>query len=239
MTRLYVPTQGAKSWKERLAQPDRHWRRRFSAMELAASWETAASSPRGLPESVAGVLDSHPSTCGATVVFGFPEHTVDLPGGSRASQTDLWAILKTDSGLVSMAVEGKAREPFGPTIDEWLSESTPGKRTRLAALCDALGLAPLEASPLRYQLFHRTASAILEARRIGARSAVLLVQNFYPESAAWPDFEAFAKLFGGAACRQGMCEAACPGLDRLLFAWADSPLASDADLAAVGAIQQA
>ena len=239
MTRLYVPTQGAKSWKERLAQPDRHWKRGASAMELAASWEIAASSPRGLPTSVAGVLDSHPSTRGASVLFAFPEHLVDLPGGSRASQTDLWAILKTDSGLVSMAVEGKAREPFGPTIDEWLSESTPGKRTRLAALCEALGLAPIEASPLRYQLFHRAASAVLEARRIGSRSAVLMVQNFYPESAAWADFEAFALLFGGAACRQGTCEAACPGLDRLLFAWADSPLASDADLAGVGAIQSA
>jgi hypothetical protein len=239
MTRLYVPTLSAKSWKERLAQPDRHWQRGASAMELAASWETAASAPRGLPESVAGVLESHPSTRGATVLFGFPEHLVDLPGGSRASQTDLWAILKADCGLVSMAVEGKAREPFGPTIDEWLSESTPGKRTRLTALCGALGLAPIEASPLRYQLFHRTASAILEARRIGARSAVLLVQNFYPESAAWADFEAFTRLFGAAACRPGMCETACPNLDRLLFAWADSPLASDADLAAVGAIQPA
>jgi hypothetical protein len=202
-------------------------------MELAASWELAAATSRGLPESVARVLDMHEHTRDAHLLFAFPEHRVPIAGGSRPSQTDLWAVLKNERNWVSMAVEGKAREPFGPTINEWLREISAGKRTRLQALCETLGVAPLEASELRYQLFHRAASAVLEASRIGARTAVLLVQNFYPASLGWADFEMFAQLFEAAACRNGICEVRCPGVERLLFAWADSPVATDAELAAV------
>jgi hypothetical protein len=236
MNRLYTPSQGVHTWRERLAEPTLHWKQGASAMELAIAWELAARTPRGLPESVARVLDAHPTTKGASLLFGFPEHQVTLPGGSRPSQTDLWAVLKSDSGLVSLAVEGKAREPFGPTIDEWLREPTAGKRVRLAALCETLGMESLESSELRYQLFHRAASAVLEASRIGARTAVLFVQSFYPASNAWADFQAFALLFGGAtACRGSVCEVQCPAVDRLLLAWADSPVATNADVALVSA----
>lgn len=202
-------------------------------MELAASWELAEGTPRGLPETVSRVLDAHPSTRNARLLFGFPEHLVALPGGSRASQTDLWAVLIGDRGWVSLAVEGKAREPFGPTINEWLQEPTPGKRIRLDALCAALGVQSIQASDLRYQLFHRSASAVLEASRIGAATAVVLVQNFYPTSTAWRDFELFADLFGATACRNGICETHCPGVERLLFAWVDSPVATDSELASI------
>ena len=142
MKRLYVPSDGTCSWRARLAEPSLHWKREASAMELAVSWELAARTPRGLPDSVSRVLDMHPSTRDARLLFGLPEHLVPLRGGSRASQTDLWAVLRVDDGWVSLAVEGKAREPFGPTINEWLRESTPGKRSRLDALCEALGVRP-------------------------------------------------------------------------------------------------
>jgi hypothetical protein len=175
----------------------------------------------------------HEGTRGGRLLFGFPEHRVAIAGGSRASQTDLWAVLKTDQGWVSLAVEGKAREPFGPTINEWLHNASEGKRERLKALCDTLGVEPIKASALRYQLFHRTASAVLEASRIGARTAVLLVQNFYPASDAWFDFEQFVQLFEANACRDGVCDVKCPGVERLLFAWVDSSLATDAELGAI------
>lgn len=233
MKRLYVPSDGTCSWRARLAEPSLHWKREASAMELAVSWELAARTPRGLPESVSRVLDMHPSTRDARLLFGVPEHLVPLRGGSRASQTDLWAVLRVDDGWLSVAVEGKAREPFGPTINEWLRESTPGKRSRLEALCEALRVRPTESSELRYQLFHRSASAVLEASRIGARSAMMLVQNFYPASVAWQDFKLFVDLFGATACRDGICEAHCPGVERLLFAWVDCRVATDAELASV------
>jgi hypothetical protein len=200
-------------------------------MELAASWERASRTERGLPEPVARVLDMHPATQGSQLLFGAPEHRVALPGGSRASQTDMWALLRTPTGLVSMAVEGKAREAFGPTLDEWRREASEGKHRRLKALCETLGLAMPDESDLRYQLFHRAASAVLEASRAGARTAVLLVQSFYPATVAWPDFQAFTRLFRVEACRDGICEVRCPELDRLLLAWVDSTVATDSELA--------
>lgn len=231
MKRIYVPTSGVESWRAFLADPELHWKRGASAMELAVSWERAATSGRGLPAEVGRALDQHDATRGATLLFGAPEHKVPLPGGTRASQTDLWCVLRAGDGWASMAVEGKAREPFGPTVDEWLLDATSGKRIRLTALCATLGLGEIQASPLRYQLFHRTASAVMEAKRIGAKTAIVLVQNFHKDSSAWSDFQSFVDQFGAQACRDGICEARCPGVDRLLFAWVDSDVATNEQLA--------
>ena len=49
-------------------------------MELAVSWELAARTPRGLPDAVSRVLDMHPSTRDAQLLFGMPEHLVPLRG---------------------------------------------------------------------------------------------------------------------------------------------------------------
>jgi len=231
MKRIYTPSQGTCSWQALLAEPELHWKRGASAMELAVSWELAARTGSGLPGPVAEALDRHPATSGAQLLFAVPEHRVALPGGSRASQTDLWAVLRVAQGWASLAVEGKAREPFGPTIGEWLAEPSVGKTKRLAALRHTLGLESSEIGHLRYQLFHRSASAVIEANRIGAGTAIVLVQNFRPESTSWPDFEAFVTQFGACAPRGTITEAACPGIDRLLFAWVDCPAATDADLA--------
>jgi len=231
MKRIYTPSVGTNSWRMLLAEPELHWKRGASAMELAVSWELAARTNRGLPMEVAQVLDLHPSTRGAELVFGAPEHRVTLPGGQRASQTDLWAVVKANDGWASVAVEGKAGEPFGPTVSEWFQDASSGKRVRLDALCTALGVVPDPASTLRYQLFHRTASAVLEAARIGAQTAVLLVQNFRPETSGWVDFEKFVAQFGASASRGGICEAHRLQGARLLFAWVDCPVATDAQLA--------
>lgn len=200
-------------------------------MELAVSWELAARSDRGLPREVAEVFDLHVATRGAVLLFAVPEHRVALPGGRRASQTDLWGVIRTSGGWASLAVEGKAGEPFGPTVSEWLQDASSGKQERLDALCQTLRVERDAVGALRYQLFHRAASAILEADRIGADTAVLLVQNFRPATTGWADFERFVAQFGTVACRGGVCESGAAGDGRLLFAWVDSPLASDSQLA--------
>ena len=231
MKRIYTPSQGPNSWRALLAEPDLHWKRGASAMELALSWELAARTDSGLPDEVAKVLDLHPATAGANLLFAVPEHRVALPGGSRASQTDLWAVLKVSEGWASLAVEGKAGEPFGPTVAEWLAEPSVGKSRRLAALRGTLGLHVDDVADLRYQLFHRSASAVIEATRIGAATAVVLVQNFRPETSCWSDFEAFVRQFGVGVARGAISEATCPGVQRILFAWVDCCTATDADLA--------
>ena len=231
MKRIHTPSAGTSSWRELLADPDLHWKRGASAMELAVSWELAGRTERGLPLEVAEVLNLHTATRDAVLLFAVPEHRVALPGGRRASQTDLWGVIRTPRGWTSLAVEGKAGEPFGPTVSEWLQEASSGKQQRLDALCKTLQVERDAVGDLRYQLFHRAASAILEAVRVGADTAVLLVQNFRPATSGWADFERFVAQFGTVACRGGVCESGRASDGRLLFAWVDSPLASDEQLA--------
>jgi hypothetical protein len=48
---------------------------------------------------------------------------------------------------------------------------------------------------LRYQLFHRTAAAVLEANRFRTGQAGMIVQSFSQEHRWIEDFQAFAALF--------------------------------------------
>jgi hypothetical protein len=58
-----------------------------------------------------------------------------------------------------------------------------------------------------------------------------LVQNFYADSTSWSDVEFFVDLIGAKACRDEICEVRCPEVERLLFAWVDSRVATNAELA--------
>ena len=89
-----------------------------------------------------------------------------------------------------IAVEGKAREPFGPLVSEWNDGS--GKQERLDDLCLRLGLDAAGVGGLRYQLLHRTVSALLEARRYGAREALMLVHSFDAKNTSLDAYQAFA-----------------------------------------------
>ncbi|HEU4564653.1 MAG TPA: hypothetical protein VFS05_08400 [Gemmatimonadaceae bacterium] len=133
------------------------------------------------------------------LLLAIPEHKVPLPGGGRPSQTDLWLLLRTPNTLASVAVEGKVAERFGPTVGEWLGEGgeegNQNKARRLRGLCEILGI-PSAGRDLRYQLLHRTASAIIEARRFLAAHAVMLVHSFSQQDAWYEDFERFAVALG-------------------------------------------
>lgn len=128
------------------------------------------------------------------LLLAIPEHQVPLVGGSRPSQNDIWALARASTGLVSIAVEGKVSEPFGPTLSEWLAEGSKGKASRLAFLRRELNLNEALAGTIRYQLIHRTGSAVIEAKRFGAPHAVMIVHSFSPSREWFQDFEAFALL---------------------------------------------
>ena len=87
-------------------------------------------------------------------------------------------------------------EPFGPTVGEWLAEGSRGKDKRLTFLCDLLGLQQPVPGSIRYQLLHRTASAIIEARRFCAPHAIMLVHSFSQIHEWFADYAAFARLLG-------------------------------------------
>jgi hypothetical protein len=229
MRRLHVPTRGAESWKALFADPGKHWKVARSAYEAAHSWEAASSSPRGLPPEVVRVLDTSPETAGAELVIGLPEHRVALPGRGHASQNDMWALLRAGQSTISMAVEAKAGERLGETVGEWRSDAGPrsGKPVRLAAIRELLVLGGIDLDPVRYQLLHRAASALIEAERFGAAKALVLVQAFGGEADAksLADAGRFAGLYAKDFKEGRVVHLTDRTAVPLLLAWTDSPLA--------------
>lgn len=137
-----------------------------------------------------------PLLAGIEPVLAVPEFKVPLPGGGRASQNDLFVLGRSNAGPVSIMVEGKVNEPFGPTVGEWLVDASPGKEKRLQFLIKTLGLTGVPDASVRYQLFHRAASALITGEQYRACAAILLVHSFSQEMTGWTDYQAFAGLFG-------------------------------------------
>jgi hypothetical protein len=236
MRRLFVPTLGPTDWRRLLADPSKQWKREKSACELAVVWEAARETPRGLPPNVEELLDNHERTRGAVLLIGIPEHQVSLPGGGHASQTDLWALLRTEEHLLSMAVEAKSGEKLDELVEGWLRESKhgSGKPARLTFLKERLGLSEKPIDHIRYQLLHRTVSALLEAERFTATIAVLLVQSFgdTEDDSSFADFQTFATLLGTPIVSGRLTEVHVPGQVRLLLGWLDCEPATDSEVAA-------
>lgn len=195
MNTIYLPSTGSHDWRWLLANPALHWKHGASAMALADAWENAG----GWPAPVAVALARDSDLAYLEPLLGLPEHREALPGGRAASQTDLLVLARTTKGeLATIAVEGKAEESFGrSTVAEWRNGASAGARKRLAFLLDVLSLEDdARVGSVRYQLLHRTAAAVLAARRFGARHALMLVHSFSPKDSHIEDFESFAKLFG-------------------------------------------
>lgn len=193
MPRILHFTTGPQDWQALLADPQKHWRTGFSARTLAHCWEAA----NGLPSEVQAIFtDSKEALLSDfTPIIAVPEFKVPLPGGERPSQNDLFLLGRSKAGPVSVMVEGKVSESFGPTIAEWRKEASAGKEERLSFLLRTVGFAGVPDGASRYQLFHRAASAILEGERYRAVAAVMLVHSFSQERACWPDYQAFLQLF--------------------------------------------
>lgn len=194
MPRILHFTKGPQDWQALLADPQKQWRTGYSARTLAHSWEEAP----GLPPEVQLAFASTKEALLADFVplIAVPEFKVALPGGDRASQNDLFVLGRSAAGPVSMMVEGKVSESFGPTLSEWQENASSGKEERLTFLIRTVGLTDRPDGTSRYQLFHRAASAILEGERYRAVAAVMLIHSFSQSKAGWPDYEAFLRLFG-------------------------------------------
>jgi hypothetical protein len=115
------------------------------------------------------------------MLCGFPEHTVALAGKGAPSQTDLFVLACSRHGMVAITVEGKIDEPFGPYVSNWGQRLMGTSRPRLSFLSTELGLRTSEVQNIRYQLLHRTVSALVEAERFNAEAALMLVPSFDEE----------------------------------------------------------
>src|ERR1700733_5056088 len=195
MTRIYFPGEGLAGWKRLLADPEKHWRAGYSAMTLARSWEAAP----GLPAEIAAMFADWGSS---ELLIGLPEHKVPLPGSHRGdSQSDIFALVRAGDRTIAATIEGKVDESFDKPLGEWLANASEGKKERLAHICDLLGLhQPLPAT-LYYQLLHRTAAAVIEARRFKTDAACMIVHSFSPSGKWFDAFESFVAQFGQKAER--------------------------------------
>jgi hypothetical protein len=217
MPRFFAPADEPTDWQRLLGDPVLHWKTGRSAKSIAYSWTEA----KGFPSEVQAVLDESDAESLHELEFliGIPEHEVPLPGGDRPSQNDVFVLAKGSDGLVSITVEGKVSEPFDKPVDKRFSKPTPGETTRLAFLLDVLVLDRDDVGEIGYQLLHRTASAILEARRFGARHAVMLVHSFSQELQHFDDYTGFVGLYGQTAEPNQLFEARQLGDITLYLGW--------------------
>jgi hypothetical protein len=211
MARIYIPTNSANDWRALLAEPDKHWREGYSAMCAALCWEAAS----GLPEEI-GMLFGVDSE----LLLAIPEHKVPMPGRGRESQCDVFALLRQGDDLVSVAVEAKVDEPFGPTVGEWLDAGGQGRVDRLRALCEIIEVRYPPPHNLRYQLFHRTAAGVLEAGRFRAKTAAMIVHSFSAQHRWHEDFAAFCAFMSLPGDRAVRHERELKNDLKLSLAWA-------------------
>ena len=201
MGKIYVPTRrGIEDWRQLLINSKLHWKSGCSAESVASSWEHAD----GLPPEIANLIGGSPE-----LLLAIPEHKVGLPGHNSDSRCDVFALVKVKAPegskdeTMAVTVEAKKNESFGETIGDWWKEPSDGKKQRLDFICELLDIESHPPNRLYYQLFHRTAAAILEARKFGTDRAAMIVQSFSSENRGYKNFREFAEFlnmrdeFGG------------------------------------------
>ena len=219
MKRIFVPTRSGSDWQPLLAKPTKHWKKRKSAMTAAACWE---ATPSTFPSELSKVLNASGDAdlVDLKLLAAMPEWTTLLVGGDTASQTDVLALARNDRGLCVVAVEAKVDEDFGPTLGDKRKNPSPGQTERLGHLQRLLGVGELP-DDIRYQLVHRTASAILVAQEFHARTAVMLVHSFGSRDNLRADFDAFGKAMNGAKIVDNVLIVPSMDRPRLFLIWCD------------------
>lgn len=217
METIYFPILFLEQWRFYLGDPIKHWETGFSAKSLAHCWFEA----QGFPQSVRHAFKKAGNPlAGCNPLLIFPEHKVELPGGNASSQNDLWILARNSNEMLSIAVEGKVAERFGnESVKEWFKNASQQKKDRFAYLTNILDINIPKDSDLRYQLIHRTASAVIEADRFMAQHAVMLVHSFSPNDAWFDDYRAFVKLWGIEAEKNTIHSTTMKSGRKLFFGW--------------------
>ncbi len=198
MGKFYVSVDSPEDWKPLLSKPDKHWKTGYSAKTLAYCWQEA----NDFPKSVKKVFRNSgiPLFQNIELLLAFPEYEVPLkPYRAHPSQSDIYILAKGNNQLISIAVEGKVDEPFGELIADWKLTDKGGKKARLKFLCDELRLDENGIDHVRYQLLHRMASAVIEAKKFKAKNALMMVHSFSQskgkDNEGFQDYCQFLDLF--------------------------------------------
>ena len=83
-----------------------------------------------------------------------------------------------------------------------------------------------------YQVLHRCAAAVIEARRLRLPNAAFVVQSFGAPAESFEAFARFCQAVDLKAERSKMCVTQVREI-RLGIGWAECPFASDAEIASV------
>lgn len=244
MNQMYISTRGAGTWRERLASPEKQWKREYSAFETAVSWEwannPASKSISQLPTPIEEVLRNSIYKS-PEMLFAVAEHKVPLDGKGGDSQCDVWAVVLSEIGLVSMSVEAKANEPFGQSnesLEKWLtntvSDTSRANRNNRWKFIEK-NLPDAKSSTfmgIPYQMLHRCAAAVIEAKRLNISHAVFLVQAFNSPKESFEVYSSFCSVLGHEAKKGKMLLTEASGIS-LGIGWVDCPFASDKQVASV------
>ncbi len=130
------------------------------------------------------------------------------------------AACRNDLGLCVIGVEAKVLEPFGPLVAEKRAKASSGQSERLTYLQSLLRVERFD-DAIRYQLVHRTASALLTAREFHAVAAVMLVHAFDTPDAQRIDFEAFKLALNAREVSHLLYKVATFEKPALYLAWCD------------------
>jgi hypothetical protein len=225
IARLHLPLVEPEDVVRHLGHQERHWKAGRSAHALTQVW----AKENGLPRSIRSILQAHPTFMSAELIDGFLERQVDLGSTGRPSQTDLLAIIGLETRIAVVSIEGKAGEPFGELVEKW-RDGSDSKNNRLDALCQTLGISSEKVGALRYQLLHRTASAIYEAKRYRTDLAAMLVHNFAKGQSGYSDFCAFAGALGAKETKAGILLGpfACDGVS-VYLGWVDDEVPTNTE----------
>jgi len=203
-SKIYIPCKGGRistrqrDWREIKKRytrskckcdwlkvvPKSHWKPEKSACKIASAWE--ASNPN-LPHEISDLFEAPVKLLVAT-----PEHSTPLKGRGGSSRTDVFAIVRKNGEKCAMVVEGKVDEPFGnQCAKEWLKggESPENRIKRLRHILCHLGLSYQEVKDMPYQLLHRAACAVIEAKRFGVHRAAMVVHSFSCQQNGFGDFK--------------------------------------------------
>src|ERR1035438_9215949 len=162
----------------------RHWKDYRSAKELAKSWfRTPNATP---PEEMLLFLRRLFPAGEVILTDAYPECIVTLDDfGGEQRNTDLVVLGTAGPQKLAISIEAKADEPLGDQlVGQYYDrrQTVPGSNlpARIDSLSRALFNTDLDSRirPLRYQLIHATAGALIAARLHGADIAIFLVHEF-------------------------------------------------------------
>ena len=157
---------------------------------MANAWESNNGLPGRIREALSAVSED------IEPLLVILEYKVPMPGDGADSQNDAFLLARLGDKTAAIMIEGKVAESFGPTLETWLKNASDNKRFRINSVCEILGLTQNPNPELRYQLFHRTASALITATRFKTDIAIMLVHSFSQHNVWFDDYSRFAKSMG-------------------------------------------